>query len=156
MGIIDEILSKLKLVDIKVEFKPEGEQVGVVNVKNVETNQTVNYHFHLSNPETARALGEGISGKLTELEIGAKADAKRKLESIEPPIDLLSASSQTEVTSAAVGIAAAEEVFGTVMMTLPVLKVQATGRTNVIMCRGCETFVDMEDKYCSKCGTKLT
>lgn len=152
---LDELLSKLKLVDIKAEFKPEGEQVGIVNVKNIEANQTVNYHFHVPDPETARAIVEGISGKLAELETRAKEGAKRKLESIEPPIDLLPASSQTEIASAAVGVAAAEEVFGTVMVTLPVPKVQATGRTNVIMCRGCETFVDIEDNYCSKCGMKL-
>jgi len=153
---IDEILSKLiKLVDIKAEFKPEGEQVGVVNVKNVETNQTVNYHFHISDPEAARALGGGISGKLPELETLAKEGAKRKLESIESVIDLLPASSQTEIASAAVGVAAAEEVFGTTgVFSLPVPKLQGTSHS-VIMCKGCGTFVDIEGNYCSKCGTKL-
>lgn len=152
---IDEILSKLKLVDIKAEFNPEGEQVGVVNVKNVETNQTVNYHFHLSDPETARALGEGISGKLAELETRAKEGAKSKLESIEPVINFLPPSSQSEVASAAVGVAAAEEVFGTTgVFTLPVPKLQGTSHT-IIMCKGCGTFVDIEGNYCPKCGTKL-
>ena len=151
---IDEILSKLKLVDIKAEFKPEGEQVGIVNVKNVEANQTVNYHFHLSDPETARALGEAISGKLAELETRAKEGAKSKLESIERVIDFLPASSQTEVASAAVGVAAAEEVFGTGIFTVPVPKMQSTSRT-VIMCNGCGTFVDIESNSCPKCGTKL-
>jgi hypothetical protein len=147
MGIIDEILSKLKLVDIKAEFKPEGEQVGIVNVKNVESNQTVNYHFHLSDTETARALGEGISGKLTELEIRAKEDAKRKLESIEPIISVLPGSSQTMVTSAAVSVAAAERVFGTGAITMHT-KIPGTDDTNWITCKGLGEFVDFENNYC--------
>lgn len=151
---IDELLSKLKLVDIKAEFKPEGEQVGIVNVKNVEANQTVNYHFHVSDPETARALGEGITGKLAELEMRAKEGARHRLESIEPVIDFLPASSQTDVASAAVGLAAAEEVFGTGRITLPVPKVRGTAHT-VVMCKGCGTSVDIESNYCSKCGEKL-
>lgn len=152
---IDEILSKLiKLVDIKVELEPEGEQVGVVNVKNVETNQTVNYHFHISDPKTARALGEGISEKLPELETRAKESAKRKLESIESVIDLLPASSQTVVASAAVSVAVAEEVWGTGRITMPVPKGQGYGR-EVIMCSKCGSFVNVEDNYCPKCGTKV-
>jgi rubrerythrin len=150
---IEEALSKLKLVDIKAEFKPEGEQVGIVNVKNVEANQTVNYHFHLSDPDTARALGEGILGKLPEVEARAKESAKRKLEPIESVIDVLPTSSQTEVASAAVGIAVAEEVW-TGMFTVPVPKMQGTSRT-VIMCKGCGMSVDIEHNYCPKCGTKL-
>jgi hypothetical protein len=151
---IDEILSKLKLVDVKAEFKPEGEQVGVVNVKNVEANQTANYHFHLSDPETARALGEGISGKLPEVEARAKESAKHKLESIESVIDALPVSSQTEVASAAVSVAAAEEVFGTVTMKLPVPKIRMTGYQS-IMCSRCGKSVAIESNYCPNCGRKL-
>ena len=153
---IDEILSKLiKLVDIKIEFKPKGDQVGVVNVKNVETNQTVNYHFHISDPEAARVLGEGISGKLSELETRAKEEVIRKLESLGPAIDLLSTSTQTEVASAALATAAAKEVFGsTGVFTLPMPKMRGSIHS-VMMCSGCSNFVDIESNYCPNCGKKL-
>jgi hypothetical protein len=69
-------------------------------------------------------------------------------------IQLRPPDSQTDVASAAVGLSAAEEVFGTGRITLLVPKVQGTGHT-VMMCRGCGTYVDIESNYCLKCGEKL-
>lgn len=128
MGIVDEILSKLKLVEIKAEFKPEGEQVGIVNIKNVETNQTINLHFHVPDPETARALGESISGKLPELEMQAKKDTKRELERdpIRTVVNSLSPSTQEEFIAKTMGASAVGGI------RLPGLKVKGYGVTEFV------------------------
>ena len=48
-----------------------------------------------------------------------------------------------------------EAVTGVFNMAIPPLKMQGYGRTNVILCSGCQEFVDYLNKYCPHCGTKL-
>lgn len=158
MGIDWEgILSKLKLIDVKMELTPQGDQIGVINLQNETNKTTQNINVNLPNPEAARAFGEGIGKgfRKTELEARAKEDAKRKLEPIEPIMGFLPESTQTEIASGAIGLSAVEAITGSVRLTMPLLKVQLTGRTNPVNCKGCGIFVNIEDNYCHKCGAKL-
>lgn len=109
---LSELLSKLKLVDFSFDPKVQGEQVGMVNIKNQYDNKNYNVNVYLANPETAKAFAEAFGKGLRteELEIKAKQAAKQKLEPIRPIIDVLSDSTKEEFIAKTIGLSAIEAV----------------------------------------------
>lgn len=85
-----EWLAKLKIVDINV--KPEGEQVGVVNIK-VE-NKTISYNF----PSAGVVFVAGEPSP--DFEKKVKEEAERRLVNLGISPDLLSEIAVTEIASA--------------------------------------------------------
>jgi hypothetical protein len=87
------LLSKLRIVDIKV--KPEAEQMGVINIQ-IE-NKTYNYNF--SDPKAIEYV-LGNPSAAAKLEGRIKADAKEHLASIDISLGLVSEQSTAEILAA--------------------------------------------------------
>jgi hypothetical protein len=95
-----ELLAKLKIVDINI--KPEGEQVGVINIK-VE-NKTINYNF----PSTGTVF---VAGEPTpDFEKKVKEEAERRLISLGISPDFLSEGARTEIASLTTAASAADAI----------------------------------------------
>ena len=109
MGLLDDILGKL----VDIDFKPQAEQMGVVNIKT--ENRIYNLNVNFSTPEAARAFAEGIMGanqtKITE-------DAEKRLIANSATIQVLPEPAAVEVANAAIvaSTAAVSGVEGKVKM----------------------------------------
>jgi hypothetical protein len=96
----DDILKKLKLVD--VEAKLETEQAGVVNVKT--ENKTYNFHFY--NAEAVRVFME--IPKTPELERAIKEEALKRLTDFMPSSGDFSLNTREEMAAASTATASLE------------------------------------------------
>jgi hypothetical protein len=92
-----EIVSKMRLADIKVDL--ESDQVGIVNVK-VE-NKTYNFNFY--NPESVKAFMD--APKTPELEEAIKEKVVIRLSGVTPTPELLSGSTRQEIVAASTATA---------------------------------------------------
>lgn len=107
MGLLDDILGKL----VDIDFKPQAEQMGVVNIKT--ENKIYNLNVNFSTPEAARAFAEGI---MAANQTKIAEDAEKRLVANSATIQVLPELAAVEVANAAIvaSTAAASGVEGKV------------------------------------------
>ena len=94
-----EILSKLKIVDVKI--KPEANQMGVVNMQ--YENKSITYNIFLSDPETAKAFASSIS-ITPAIEKAIKNTTAERLSPLDDTLKQVSENATIEITAAATAV----------------------------------------------------